>query len=190
MDSRSSALAPVNLTIDWPSLPIASRGTIVKDPLSSGHNALVLDNKYPVMDNYEGGPVAIQAVDPWDGNLDPPGTFGAKSNNQWEEYFLFGNAPQPTYVGKTSAGDQTFSCESCNFQNSPTDPTCSFFNSCANFDIFPPGSRVIVRHYTYNGFAISITWAKDIDFENLTLRTGPGELASVRMMAAAIVDSG
>jgi hypothetical protein len=163
-----------NLTIDWPSLPIASLGTIVKDPLNPGHNALVIDNKYPVRDKYQGGPVAIQAVDPWDANLDPPGTFGAESNNQWEEYFLFGNAPQPTYVGKTSAGNQTFSCESCHFQNSPTDPACSFFNGCANFDIFAPGSRVIVRHYTYNGFAISITWANDIDFENLTIRTGPG----------------
>jgi hypothetical protein len=163
-----------NLTIDWPNLPIASLGTIVPDPLNPGHNALVLDNKYPVMDKYQGGPVAIQAVDPWDGTLDPPGTFGAKSNNQWEEYFLFGNAPQPTYVGKTSAGDHTFSCESCHFQNSPTDPTCSFFNGCANFDIFALGSRVIVRHYTYNGFAISITWANDITFDNLTLRTGPG----------------
>ncbi len=89
-------------------------------------------------------------------------------------FLVFGNARQPTYVGKTSAGDQTFSCESCHFQNSATDPTCSFFNGCANFDIFTPGSRVIVRHYTYNGFAISITWANDIDFENLTVRTGPG----------------
>jgi hypothetical protein len=163
-----------NLTIDWPSLPIASLGTIVKDPLNPGHNALVLDNKYPVMDKYQGGPVAIQAVDPWDASLDPPGTFGPKSNNQWEEYFIFGNAPQPTYVGKTSAGDHTFSCESCHFQNSATDPTCSFFNGCANFDIFAPGSRVVVRHYTYNGFAISINWANDITFENLTLLTGPG----------------
>jgi hypothetical protein len=163
-----------NLTIDWPSLPIASLGTIVEDPLNPGHNALVLGNKYPVMDKYQGGPVAIQAVDPWDGTLDPPGTFDGKSNNNFEEYFIFGNAPQPTYVGKTSAGAHTFSCESCNFQNSPTDPACSFFKGCANFDIFAPGSRVIVRHYTYNGFAILINWANDIDFENLTLRTGPG----------------
>jgi hypothetical protein len=163
-----------NLTVDWPALPIASLGTIVKDPLNPGHNALVLDNEYPVVDKYQGGTVAIQAVDPWDDSLDPPGTFGAKSNNNYEEYFIFGNAPQPTYVGKTSAGDQTFSCESCHFQNSTTDPTCSFFDGCANFDIFAPGSRVIVRHYTYNGFAISITWANDITFDNLTLRTGPG----------------
>jgi len=163
-----------NLTVDWPDLPVASLGTIMKDPLNPGHNALVLDNKYPVMDKYQGGPVAIQAVDPWDETLDPPGTFGGKSNNNFEEYFIFGNAPQPTYVGKTSAGDHTFSCESCNFQNSPTDPTCSFFSGCANFDIFAPGSRVIVRHYTYNGYAILINWANDIDFENLTLRTGPG----------------
>lgn len=163
-----------NLIIDWPELPIASLGTIVKDPLNPGHNALVLDNEYPVMDKYQGGPVAIQAVDPWESRLDPPGTFGAKSNNNFEEYFIFGNAPQPRYVGKTSAGDHTFSCESCNFQNSATDPTCSFFDGCANFDTFAPGSRVIVRHYTYNGFAISITWANDINLENLTLRTGPG----------------
>jgi hypothetical protein len=163
-----------NLIIDWPELPIAALGTIVKDPLNPGHNALVIDNKYPIMDKYRDGPVAIQAVDPWDSSLDPPGTFGAKSNNNYEEYFIFDNAPQPTYVGKTSAGDQTFSCESCNFQNSSTDSSCSFFDGCANFDIFTPGSRVIVRHYTYNGFAISIDWANDIDFENLTLRTGPG----------------
>ncbi len=163
-----------NVTIDWPGLHVASLGTIVGDPLNPGHNALVLDNKYPVTDEYQGGPVAIQAVDPWDDTLDPPGTFGAKSNNTFEEYFIFGNAPQPTYVGKTSAGAHTFSCKSCNFQNSSTDPTCSFFNGCANFDIFAPGSRVIVRHYTYNGFAISINWSNDIDFENLTLRTGPG----------------
>jgi len=163
-----------NLTIDWPSLPIASLGTIVKDPLHPRHNVLVLDDQYPVMDKYQGGPVAIQAVDPWDGALDPPGTFGGRSNNSFEEYFIFGNARQPTYVGKTSAGSHTFSCWSCKFHNSSTDRGCSFFNGCANFDIFAPGSRVIVRHYTYNGFAILINWANDIDFENLTLRTSPG----------------
>jgi hypothetical protein len=163
-----------NLTIDWPSLRIASLGTIVPDPLNSGHNALVIDPKYSPMDPYQGGPVQIQAVDPWDDRLDPPGSFGPTSNNSFETYFIFGNAPQPTYVGKTSAGEQTFSCESCNFQNSPTDPTCSFFQGCVNFDLFAPGSRVIVRHYTYNGFAIFVNWANDIDFENLTLRTGPG----------------
>jgi hypothetical protein len=63
-----------NFTIDWPSLPVASLGMIVKDPLNPGHNALVIDKKYPVMDEYRGGPVAIQAVDPWDSHLDPPGT--------------------------------------------------------------------------------------------------------------------
>ena len=54
-----------NFTIDWPSLPVASLGMIVKDPLNPRHNALVIDKKYPVMDEYQGGPVAIQAVDPW-----------------------------------------------------------------------------------------------------------------------------
>jgi len=171
---ESQRLRLRNLTVDWPELRLASLGTIVRDPLNPGHNALVIDNKYSPMDHYQGGPVQIQAVDPWDASLDPPGTFGANSNNNFETYFIFGNAPQPTYVGKTSAGDQTFSCESCNFQNSSTDPTCSFFLGCANFDLFAPGSRVIVRHYTYNGFAILVRWSNDIDFENLKLRTGPG----------------
>lgn len=89
-----------NLFIDWPELPIASPGTIVQDPLNPGHNALVLDNEYPVMDKYQGGPVAIQAVDPWEGRLDPPGTFGAKSNNNFEEYFIFGNARSQGMSGK------------------------------------------------------------------------------------------
>jgi hypothetical protein len=165
-----------NVTIDWPELPIASLGTIVADPDNPGHNALVIDKRYPVTDRYqEGGRVQIQAVDIWDESReDPPGYFDAKSNNTYETYFIFGNAPQPTYVGKTSAGAQTFSCKSCHFQNSPADPTCSFFNGCANFDGFTPGTRVIVRHYTYNGFAVLVNWSNDIDFENVKLRTGPG----------------
>jgi hypothetical protein len=161
-----------NFTVDWPSLPIASLGTITPDPLNPGHNALVIDRQYLVEDRYQGGPVQIQAVDIWDGgpnSPDPPGTFDPKSNNNFEEYFIFGNAPQPTYVG-----DETFSCKSCNFRNSPTDPSCSFFQGCANFDIFAPGTRVIVRHYTYNGFAFLVNWSNDVTFENVKLRTGPG----------------
>jgi hypothetical protein len=166
-----------NFTVDWPSLPIASLGTIVRDPLNSGHNALVLDQKYPVKDKYQGGQVQIQAVDIWDDGKntnDPPGIFDPRSDNDLETYFIFGNAPQPIYVGKTSVGDHTFSCESCNFQNSPSDSSCSFFQGCANFDLFTPGTRVIVRHYTYNGFAFLVNWSNDIDFENVKLRTGPG----------------
>jgi hypothetical protein len=161
-----------NFTVDWPSLPIASLGTIAPDPLNPGHNALVIDRQYPVEDRYQGGPVQIQAVDIWDGgphSPDPPGTFDPKSNNNFEEYFIFGNAPQPTYVG-----DHTFSCKSCNFGNSATDPSCSFFQGCANFDIFTPGTRVILRHYTYNGFAFLVNWSNDVALENVKLRTGPG----------------
>jgi hypothetical protein len=55
-----------------------------------------------------------------------------------------------------------------------TDPTCSFFSGCANFDNFAPGTRVVVRHYTYNGFAFLVNWSNDIDFQNVQLRTGPG----------------
>jgi hypothetical protein len=166
-----------NFTVDWPALPIASLGTIAPDPDNPGHNALVLDPEYPVTDKYWGGPVQIQAVDIWDGgpnSPDPPGVFDLKSNNDFETYFIFDNAPQPTYVGQTSAGAHTFSCESCHFQNSPSDPSCSMFEGCANFDIFAPGTRVIVRHYTYNGIAILVDWSNDINFENVKLRTGPG----------------
>jgi hypothetical protein len=166
-----------NFTMDWPSLPIASVGTIVADPRNPGHNQLVLDGQYPAEDQYWGGPVQIQAVDPWDEGTfpnDPPGTFDPRSNNNDEVYFIFGSAPQPTYVGRTATGGQALSCESCHFRNSATDPTCSFFSGCANFDGFPEGSRVLVRHYTYNGIALLINWSNDIDIENLTLRTGPG----------------
>ena len=162
-----------NLTVDWPSLPIASLGTITSDPLNPGHNALVIDRQYPVEDRYQGGPVQIQAVDIWDGgpnSPDPPGTFDPKSNNNFEEYFIFGNAPQPTYVG-----GETFSCKSCNFRNSPTDPSCSFFQGCANFDIFAPGTRVIVRHYTYNGFAFLVNWSNDVDFRKREAAHGAGD---------------
>jgi len=166
-----------NFTLDWPSLPIASLGTIVRDPENKGHNALVLDEQYPVEDKYQGGTVQIQAVDRWDDSnaVDyAPGTFDGTANNNFETYFIFGNAPQPTYVGKTTAGAHTFSCKSCHFVNSASDPTCSFFSGCANFDSFAPGARVIVRHYTYNGFAFLVNWSNDIDFENVKLRTGPG----------------
>jgi len=164
-----------NLTVDWPSLPIASLGRIVADPDNPGHNALVIDEKYPVEDRYRGGTVQIQAVDIWEnGQGDSPGSFGPLSNNDFETYFIFDNAPQPTYVGKTSAGDQTFSCISCHFENTASDPTCSFFAGCANFDIFTPGTRVVVRHYTYNGFAFLVNWSNDVNFENVKLRTGPG----------------
>ena len=170
---ESQRLRLRNVTIDWPSLPIASLGTIVADPLNPGHNALVIDRNYPVVDKYQGGPVQIQAVDIWDDNIDPPGTFDPKANNDFETYFIFG-APQPTYAGKTSMGEQTFSCESCTFHNSSTDPSCSMGLGCANFDVFSPGTRVIVRHYTYNGQAIAVNWSNDVDFENVKLRTGPG----------------
>jgi hypothetical protein len=170
-----------NFTVDWPTLPIASVGTVARDPDNPGHNALVLDPEYPVHDKYQGGPVQIQAVDVWDDSKkigEAPGVFDAAANNDFETYFIFG-ATQPTYVGKTSAGAHTFSCMSCNFQNSASDTACSMFEGCANFDLFSPGTRVIVRHYTYNGFAFLVNWSNDIDFENVKLRTGPGAGFSV-----------
>jgi len=166
-----------NFTIDWPNLRIASLGTIVPDPKNSGHMALVIDDAYPVADQFTGGAVQIQAVDVWDsgaGSANPQGDFDLSAGNFNETYFIYDNAPQPTYVGKTSAGAQTYTCKSCNFVNSPTDSSCSMFLGCANFDLFPAGTRVLVRHYTYNGFAILVNWADDIDIENARVLTGPG----------------
>jgi len=166
-----------NFTIDWPALRIASLGTIVPDPDNAGHMALVIDDAYPVADQFTGGAVQIQAVDVWDsgpGAANPQGDFDLSAGNSNETYFIFDSAPQPTYVGKTSAGKQTYSCESCNFVNSPSDSSCSMFLGCANFDLFPAGTSVLVRHYTYNGFAILMNWDDDIDIENASVLTGPG----------------
>jgi len=166
-----------NFTIDWPALHIASLGTIVADPNNPGHQALVLDDAYQAADPLSGTAVQIQAVDPWDDSTDPaiaPGRFDQSATNAHETYFIFGNAPQPTYLGKTTAGKQTFSCASCNFSNSAGDPTCSMFAGCANFDVFAVGARVIVRHYTYNGFAILMNWSNDVDIDGAHILTGPG----------------
>jgi hypothetical protein len=97
-----------NFTIDWPDLPIASLGTIVADPDNPGHNALVIDSRYPVTSPYyPGGNVQIQAVDPWNdsNSVPPPGVYSA--NLSVEEYFTFpslSQVAQPTYLGMTSAG--------------------------------------------------------------------------------------
>jgi hypothetical protein len=166
-----------NVTLDWPKLQIASLGTIVADPTNPGHQALVLDDAYPATDALTGAPVRIQAVDVWDDSTDPavaPGRFDLSAGNLHETYFIFGNAPEPTFVGSTAAGPQTFSCSSCNFVDGPTDPNCSMFQGCANFDQFAAGTRVIVRHYTYNGFVVSMNWSNDVDLENVHILTGPG----------------
>jgi hypothetical protein len=166
-----------NFTIDWPALQIASLGTIVADPTNPGHKALVLDAAYSAIDTLTGTPVQIQAVDPWDDSTVPgiaPGRFDMSATNAHETYFTFGNPPAPVFVGNTSAGGQTFSCSPCNFVNSATDATCSMFAGCANFDAFASGQRVIVRHYTYNGFVILTNWSNDVDLENVHILTGPG----------------
>jgi hypothetical protein len=174
-----------NVTIDWPTLPIASLGTIIMDPAdpTHTHKALALDAKYPVASEFGGarGPgnqniVRIEAVDPWHDSADPataPGWFGKNSNNNSEVYFIFGSARQPALI----AGTKVFSCvEACNFANvSPAGGGCSFFNGCANFDAFEEHERVVVRHFTYNGEAIAVTWSNDVQFENVTLLTGPGD---------------
>jgi hypothetical protein len=174
-----------NVVIDWPTLPIASLGTIIMDPAdpTHTHKALELDAHYPVASEFGGaqGPgkeniVRIEAVDPWHDSADPataPGWFGKNSNNNSEVYFIFGGARQPALV----AGTKIFSClGACNFSNvSPATGSCSFFNGCANFDAFQEYERVVVRHFTYNGEAIAVTWCNDVEFENVTLLTGPGD---------------
>jgi parallel beta-helix repeat protein len=168
-----------HFTIDWPNLPIASLGTIVADPDNPGHNALVIDSRYPVTSPYyPGGNIQIQAVDPWNDSksVPPPGVYSA--NLSVEEYFTFpslSQVAQPTYVGRTSAGAQTYSCKSCDFTNVINQgQPCSFFDGCANFDPFSVGERVLVRHYSYlNGAAIELVFTEDIDLENFTILTGP-----------------
>jgi microcystin-dependent protein len=164
-----------NFTIDWPNLRIASLGTIVPDPKNPGHQALVLDDAYTAADPLTGGYVQIQAVDVWDDSTDPagaPGRFDLSAGNAHEVYFTFGGS-QPTFIGRTGAG-QTFSCESCNFSNGAGSSSCSMFAGCANFDLFATGTRVVVRHYTYNGFALLMNWSDDIDLENVKILTSPG----------------
>jgi parallel beta-helix repeat protein len=168
-----------HFTIDWPNLPIASLGTIVADPDNPGHNALVIDSRYPVTSPYyPGGNIQIQAVDLWNdsNSVPPPGVYSA--NLSVEEYFTFpslSQVAQPAYVGRTSAGAQTYSCKSCNFTNVINQgQPCSFFDGCANFDPFSVGERVLVRHYSYlNGAAIDLVFTEDIDLENFTILTGP-----------------
>jgi len=170
-----------DFTIDWPNLPIASLGTIVADPenpCSDGslcHKALTIDPKYPVTSPYyPGGNIQIQAVDPWEDTATDPSPGIYSSNLSTEEYFTFDSAPQPTYVGQTSEGPQTYSCKSCSFQDIPADGGCSFFTGCANFDPFIIGETVLVRHYTmFNGAAILLTFTEDIDLESFTILTGP-----------------
>lgn len=191
-----------NFTIDWPDLPIASLGTIVADPDNPGHNALVIDSQYPVTSPYfPGGYIQIQAVDPWNetSSVPPPGVYSA--NLSIEEYFTFpslSQVAQPIYVGQTAAGDQTYSCKSCNFTNITNQgQPCSFFDGCANFDPFTWGERVLVRHYSYlNGAAIELVFTEDIDLENFTILTGPtdgidtlanGGLRGLRINKANIV---
>ena len=160
-----------NFTIDWPALPVASLGGIAADPTRPGHNELVIDDGFPVRDPTTGRTVRIEAVDPWDGQ-DARGHFAADADNAHETYFVFGGAPQPDYLGRTVAGEQTFSCRSCRVSES--DGGCVFFDGCANFDGFAVGARVVVRHYTYNGFAVLVSWSDDVSIEGATILTGPG----------------
>jgi hypothetical protein len=181
-----------NFTIDWPLLPIGSLGTIIPDPRFPGHNALAVDPQYPMTAinpeyTMNGVTPPIQAVNLWDANAaDLPGQFDATAGDNLsshEVYFFAGYSPQPTYVGGTTVGNviypQVFSCEPCNVVSEPTrsNPYECNFNArpfCANFDYFPVYSRVVVRHYIYNGQAIYVSASSDIDIEGATVLTSPG----------------
>ncbi len=181
-----------NFTIDWPLLPISSLGTIIPDPLFPGHNALAIDPQYPMTATnpeytMNGVTPPIQAVNLWDANTaDPPGQFDPTAGDNLashEVYFFSGYSPQPAYVGSRTVGSvtypQVFSCRSCNVvsEPSPSNPYECSFNVrpfCANFDYFPVNSRVVVRHYIYNGQAIYVSASDDIDIEGATILTSPG----------------
>jgi Right handed beta helix region len=172
-----------NFTINWPKTPMAALGTVVADPTNPGHHAVVIDDSFPVSrmnPNFTiNGYPQIQAINLWVGD-GPSGHFDPSAGNNLasdEVYFIFGIKPArlPKYVGKTSAGNQTYSCKDCGFVKSKNPGDCSFYNNCANFDYFPVGSRVVVRYLTYNGQAIGVSFiADDVDIDNITLLSSPG----------------
>jgi hypothetical protein len=172
-----------NFTINWPKTPMSALGTVVADPKNPGHHAVVIDDSYPVSrmnPNFTiNGYPQIQAINLWVGD-GPSGHFDPSAGNNLasdEVYFIFGIKPAhlPRYVGKTLAGNQTYSCKDCGFVNSKNPADCSYYNNCANFDYFPVGSRVVVRYLTYNGQAIGVSFiADDIDIDDITLLSSPG----------------
>lgn len=170
-----------NFTLDWPNAPVAALGTIVLDPTNPGHNAVVIDNSFPVSatnPNFTvNGYPQIQAINTWDGD-DWTGHFNSLAGNNIpsdEVYFLWTPSNNlPIYVGKTSAGDQTYSCQDCNFIKSKNPNDCSYYANCANFDYFRLGARVVVRYLTYNGWAINVSFSDDVDFDHLTVLSSPG----------------
>jgi parallel beta-helix repeat protein len=170
-----------NFTLDWPNAPVAALGTIVLDPTNPGHNAVVIDNSFPVSATNPNftvkGYPQIQAINTWDGD-DWTGHFNSLAGNNIpsdEVYFLWTPSDNlPIYVGKTSAGDQTYSCQDCNFIKSKNPNDCSYYANCANFDYFRLGARVVVRYLTYNGWAINVSFSDDVDFDHLTVLSSPG----------------
>src|ERR1700733_8165010 len=175
-----------NFIINWPWTPVAALGTIRPDPFNPGHNALVINPDYNVtavnpaftMNGYP----SIQAVDLWDGGntVENPGHFDntAAYTEAAEVYFIF-NVPQPTYVGNTAAGEQTYSCRSCGFVDSKNPADCNYTNGCANFDYYALGTQVIVRYYVYNGLAFYVSYSDDIDLDNITILSSPGMAINV-----------
>ena len=109
-----------------------------------------------------------------------------------EEYFMF-NAPGssttppfPTFVGAQGAYPQVYTCNpsaygvtgavDCAFgpAGAGTSYCNDFYSGYASLDCFPVGKRVVVRYFTYNGWAISVGDSNDVDIENMTMYAGPG----------------
>jgi len=162
---------------------MSALGTVVADPTNPGHHAVVIDDSFPVSrmnPNFTiNGYPQIQAINLWVGQ-GPEGRFDPSAGNNLasdEVYFIFGipSANLPTYIGKTSAGNQTYSCKDCGFVKSKNPADCGYYNNCANFDYFALGSRVVVRYLTYNGQAISVgSFCDDVDLDAITLLSSPG----------------
>lgn len=176
-----------NFTIDWPRTPMSALGTIVADPTNPGHNAVVIDDAFPVSDY----PVAftpngkypeIISVNRWTGETkDDLGHFtsintsGSQANAM---VFAWALNNLPNYVGKTSAGNQTFSCSNCLFltgEGSNQAANCNWI-TCANFDYFAHGTRVSLRYVgaaNNTSYAIAVNASDDVDLDHITLLANP-----------------
>ncbi len=149
----------------------------------------------------------VQVVNTWvPGTTGSPDlghfAYAAGNNNAADEvYFVFGANP-PTYIGQqsvtstttdgvttTTSYPQVYSCfptaygkagaQNCGVVASTNSSDCSFYNGCANFDYFPLGAQVVVRYLTVISGAISIISSNDVDIENMTMLSSPGNGISI-----------
>ena len=142
----------MNFIITRPHLRLASLGTIIAGT-PPAHHQLLIDADYPV--SAANSTSRIDALNVWAPSLSSNGQIGSWSGNADSFYPFMFPAGEAKYLG-----NQTFSC------------ACGAGN---DFDQFPIGTRMIARHYYYEGqAAISISWSNDVDIEQGTMMNVPG----------------